>query len=90
MLTLSPRPHAGRLPQKKKHSSVAPESDSFAEPPDANDWRLPDDEPDEPSDMDEPAEPEIDDDRWDVFLPDDDPYGPRPEPGDFWVDAEEE
>jgi len=30
-----------------------------------------------------------DDERWDALLPDDDPYDPEPEPGDFWIDADE-
>ena len=46
------------------------------------------DEPEEPSELDEPAGAWIDDndDHWDVFLPDDEPDGPMPEPGDFWID----
>ena len=32
---------------------------------------------------------EPDDDRWDVFLPED-PYEPLPAPSDFWLDAEDE
>jgi hypothetical protein len=54
------------------------------------DWRSPSEDPDEPSDLDDPIHSAPDDNRWDVFLPDDDPYEPRPEPGDFWIDAEEE
>jgi hypothetical protein len=51
---------------------------------------MPPDEPEEPSDLEEPRIPGTDDDpRWDVFLPDGDPYEPMPEPGDFWIDAEE-
>ncbi|MEX2170392.1 MAG: hypothetical protein WD851_13845 [Pirellulales bacterium] len=26
-----------------------------------------------------------DDDAWEVFLPDGDPYAPEPAPGDFWI-----
>ncbi len=29
---------------------------------------------------------ELDDDRWDAFLPDDDQRDPLPEPGDFWIE----
>jgi hypothetical protein len=50
------------------------------------------DEPEEPSDLDDDAfcaNAERDDGRWDVFLPDDDPGEPLPEPGDFWIDAED-
>lgn len=50
-------------------------------------------EPDEPDDLDDANFPAVDDDddsRWDVFLPDDDPYEPLPEPGDFWMDWESE
>lgn len=28
------------------------------------------------------------DDPWDVFLGDDDPSDPWPEPGDFWIESE--
>lgn len=31
---------------------------------------------------------EWDDDPWDVFLPDNDPADPLPEPGDFWIERE--
>jgi hypothetical protein len=58
-----------------------------------DDWQSPDggsSEPDESSDLDDPIRPMFDDDRWDVFLPDEEPYEPRPEPGDFWIDVEEE
>jgi hypothetical protein len=58
-----------------------------------NDWQSPcgePGEPDESSDLDDPISPMFDDDRWDVFLPDEEPYEPRPEPGDFWIDVEEE
>ena len=30
-----------------------------------------------------------DDERWDIFLPDDDQLDPLPEPGDFWIEPEE-
>jgi hypothetical protein len=63
--------------------------DPFAQRWDSNQRLQPFDDPDEPSDLDYPITP-IDDDRWDVFLPDEDPDGPRPEPGDFWIDADEE
>ena len=44
-------------------------------------------DPDDPSDLDD-YDPSIDDDRWDVFIPDDDERDPRPEPGDFWGSEE--
>ncbi|MEX2317909.1 MAG: hypothetical protein WD669_12200 [Pirellulales bacterium] len=48
-------------------------------------------EPEEPSELEDPNIPCTDDDpRWDVFLPDDDPYEPLPEPGDFWIDVDGE
>jgi hypothetical protein len=31
---------------------------------------------------------EFDDDPWDVFLSDDEPSDPLPDPGDFWVERE--
>jgi hypothetical protein len=31
-----------------------------------------------------------DDSQWDVFVPDDDEIDPLPEPGDFWIEPEEE
>jgi len=36
-------------------------------------------------DWDDPAPLELDDDRWDVFLPDYEP-DPLPEPSDFWIE----
>jgi hypothetical protein len=29
-----------------------------------------------------------DDEEWEVFLPDGDPYEPEPAPGDFWIGDE--
>jgi hypothetical protein len=46
-------------------------------------------DPDEPSELEDPTVPWPDDDRWDVFLPDDDRYEPQPEPGDFWIDFDD-
>jgi len=79
-----------------KSTSAWENADSFAEPQAFQPRRQPFDDsngpadPEEPSDLEDPLHP-FDDDRWDVFLPDDnDPDGPRPEPGDFWIDADEE
>ena len=48
-------------------------------------------EPDEPSDLEDPLTPWPDDDRWEVFLPDEnEPYEAVPEPGDFWIDGDGE
>jgi hypothetical protein len=64
--------------------------DAYAGLFDDDGWSPPFGEPDEPSDLDDPTLPDTDDDRWDVFLPDEEPCDPSPEPGDFWIDAEEE
>lgn len=40
-------------------------------------------------DFDDRTPLEIEDDRWDAFLPDEGPYEPLPEPGDFWFEEEE-
>jgi hypothetical protein len=42
-------------------------------------------EPDEPSDLEYPEDTQADDDRWDVFIPDDDECDPLPDPDDFWI-----
>jgi hypothetical protein len=42
-------------------------------------------EPDEPSDLDESHLGDTDDDRWDVFLLDEDDCDALPEYGDFWL-----
>ena len=31
-----------------------------------------------------------DDSHWDVFIPDDDELDPLPEPGDYWIEPEDE
>jgi len=33
---------------------------------------------------------EQEDDRWDAFLPDDGELDPLPEPGDFWIDFDQQ
>lgn len=48
---------------------------------DEPDQPAPHDEPDESSDLDE-IDP--DDERWDVFIADDDERDPQPDYGDFW------
>ena len=67
------------------------EANPFVDQPDEP--LFPEEEPAEPSDLEDLDFPCTDDDdddsRWDVFLPDGDPNDPRPEPGDFWIDAEE-
>jgi hypothetical protein len=40
-------------------------------------------EPRDPGDFNLPAPG--DDDRWEVFIPDDDERDPLPDPGDFWI-----
>ncbi len=42
-------------------------------------------EPDEPSDLDESEIDNTDDDRWDVFILDDDDCDSLPDYGDFWL-----
>jgi len=32
---------------------------------------------------------DLDDDRWDALLPDDEPYERQPELGDFWIEADD-
>ena len=45
----------------------------------------PEPEPDDPSDLDMI---DLDDERWETFLADDDELDPTPEPGDFWPDSD--
>jgi hypothetical protein len=90
MITLSPRPAALVAPPRGAKPVAWFENDSFTDRPGEHGWPLPFDAPDEPSDLDDPTVSPGDDKRWDVFLPDDDPYEPRPQPGDFWIDAEDE
>jgi hypothetical protein len=60
------------------------ESDDIEQPFDFPDSAEPLDEPDDPSDLDEfDNDREDDDERWDVFLADDDERDPEPDPGDF-------
>lgn len=48
-------------------------------------WQMPED-PDAPDpDFDDDGPLELDDEAWEVFIPDDD-YEPLPEYGDFWTD----
>lgn len=61
------------------------ETDYIDSPYDLPDAVEPLDDPDEPSDLDEFA-PLPDDDRWDVFIPDEDECDPEPDPRDFWDD----
>jgi hypothetical protein len=42
----------------------------------------------EPHEIDDDSPLELDDDYWDVLLPDDD-YEPLPEYGDFWANEDE-
>jgi hypothetical protein len=86
MITTShPRPYDAAI----EIASARAESAEFDPYADRFDDDKPDSSMDEPSDLDDADFPCTDDDRWDVFLPDDDPYDPWPEPGDFWIDAEE-
>jgi hypothetical protein len=87
-LLYAPDPQLATTSEDRETERVA--HDTYASQFDDDDWSSPFGEPDEASDLDDPTLPETDDDRWDVFLPDEEPYEPRPEPGDFWIDAEEE
>ncbi len=46
-------------------------------------------ESDLPRDFEDRTPLEIEDDRWDAFLPDDDQLDPLPDPGDFWIEDEQ-
>jgi hypothetical protein len=50
---------------------------------------LPHDWPDDPDDPHGFPIPD-DDSHWDVFIPDDDEIDPLPDPGDFWVEPEDQ
>jgi hypothetical protein len=52
------------------------------------DPHAPEEQPDEPRRPDDFPLP--DDSHWDVFIPDDDELDPLPEPGDFWIEPEDE
>lgn len=39
-----------------------------------------------PSEWDDPTPLELEDDRWDAFLPDGGQEDRLPEPGDFWIE----
>jgi hypothetical protein len=52
------------------------------------DPHAPQEQPDEPRHPDDFPQP--DDSHWDVFIPDDDEIDPLPEPGDFWIEPEDE
>jgi hypothetical protein len=49
----------------------------------------PQEEPEEPDDVEGFPIPD-DTSHWDVFIPDDDEIDPLPEPGDFWIEPEEQ
>ena len=48
-----------------------------------------DDDPD-PDELDIDDRPTGEDAYWDAFIPDEDECDPLPEPGDFWLDDDEE
>jgi hypothetical protein len=50
---------------------------------------LPHDWPDDPDDPHGFPIPD-DDSHWDVFIPDDDEIDPLPDPGDFWVEPDDQ
>jgi hypothetical protein len=83
-LLFAPRLQTCRIPH-----SVAAQRAAF-ERCESADWQPPLDDADDLSDFDDTLGPLFNDDRWEVFLPDDEPYERRPEPGDFWIDAEDE
>jgi hypothetical protein len=62
------------------------ESDYIEQLFDIPDSSSPLEEPDDPSDLDDFDFGQDDDERWDVFIPDDDEFDPQPELGDFWND----
>jgi len=41
-------------------------------------------------DFDDATPIEIDDKHWDALMPDDDELDPLPEPGDFWIEFDQE
>jgi hypothetical protein len=51
---------------------------------------LPQEWSDEPDDSEGLPIPDDDASYWDVFIPDDDELDPLPEPGDFWIEPEDE
>ncbi len=65
------------------------ERDHIDEPYDLPDSTTPLAEPDESSDLEDFGASQ-DDDRWEVFIPDDDEYDPQPDPNDFWMDEPSE
>jgi hypothetical protein len=80
------------LPQSQPRSGKRSDRalGSAVERCDSDGWQSPIDAGDDASDLEDPLSPLFDDDQWEIFLPDDEPYERRPEPGDFWIDAEEE
>ena len=66
--------------------------DSLCQPDDPaerSDDREPEDpgpELEDPDGLEIDNSPDLDEDDWDVFIPDDDERDPLPEPGDFWLE----
>jgi hypothetical protein len=91
MIAIGPRrlfTHSTPRPDLRA-STVAPHA--FEEWRDEDSPYLPNDEPEEPSDLDNPdVLLPFNEADWEVFLPDDLPFDPTPEPGDFWIDPEVE
>lgn len=51
--------------------------------------RLPSEFDPQPTESDKHVPPGIDDDRWDIFLPDEDELDPLPGPDDFWIEPDQ-
>jgi hypothetical protein len=89
MILTMPRPRGNLLSARPRFIVRAELEPGYDSPNQRQGWE-PIDEPDDASELDDFTMPGDDDDsQWDVFLPDDEPFGPLPEPGDFWIDAEE-
>jgi hypothetical protein len=67
-------PHPNRRIERNPET---PLNQSHESSPDESDF-LP---PEEPSELDEI---DLNDERWEAFLADDDERDPQPQPGDFW------
>jgi hypothetical protein len=79
LITRKPAPHAsGGQPGEPAHGQ---------EPPTARHEAASSDDCDQPFDL---HEINPDDDRWEVFVPDDDERDPQPDYGDFWPEETDE
>jgi hypothetical protein len=71
-----------KLAGRSHHAARTYAGDYIDRPYDLPDAEVPSEEPDEPSEPDDFADDE-DDDRWDVFVADDDEFDLEPDPRDF-------